>query len=34
MIAQPQTVGDEADVDPLAVRTLFARLERRGWYRP
>ncbi|HEX2514688.1 MAG TPA: RecQ family ATP-dependent DNA helicase [Chloroflexota bacterium] len=26
----PQTVGDEADVDPLAVRTLFARLERRG----
>jgi ATP-dependent DNA helicase RecQ len=26
----PQTVGDAADVDPLAVRTLFARLERRG----
>jgi ATP-dependent DNA helicase RecQ len=26
----PQTVGDGADVDPLAVRTLFARLERRG----
>ncbi|HEV2121872.1 MAG TPA: RecQ family ATP-dependent DNA helicase, partial [Chloroflexota bacterium] len=26
----PQTVGDATDVDPLAVRTLMARLERRG----
>jgi ATP-dependent DNA helicase RecQ len=26
----PQSVGDAIDVDPLAVRTLFARLERRG----
>ncbi len=26
----PQAVGDAADIDPLAVRTLFARLERRG----
>ena len=26
----PQTVGDATDVDPLAVRTLFARLELRG----
>lgn len=26
----PQSVGDATDVDPLAVRTLFARLERRG----
>ncbi|MGH2352789.1 MAG: RecQ family ATP-dependent DNA helicase, partial [Chloroflexota bacterium] len=26
----PQAVGDATDVDPLAVRTLFARLERRG----
>jgi ATP-dependent DNA helicase RecQ len=26
----PQRVGDAHDVDPVAVRTLFARLERRG----
>ncbi|MDQ3699426.1 MAG: RecQ family zinc-binding domain-containing protein, partial [Chloroflexota bacterium] len=26
----PQAVGDATDVDPLAVRTLFARLERQG----
>jgi ATP-dependent DNA helicase RecQ len=26
----PQAVGDATDVDPLGVRTLFARLERRG----
>ena len=26
----PQAIGDEQDVDPIAVRTLFARLELRG----